>query len=113
MSIEVIIGSLILGFLTIIGPFINTLKIYKINISDNIYAYMQRIFIFSQFLFTILAIASISYQLIVKRQSYYQSNTYIDLVTYFISLMFTILNLIYFKYFIIDYEVYKLTANSK
>lgn len=109
MTIETMITSIMVGILIILGPATQTIKIYKKNLSTNSYAITQRIMLVFQFLFAALTIASLSYQLVVKNKTHYESNVYVDLVTYMIAILFTIFNLIYFKYFIIDYELKTLT----
>lgn len=113
MGIEVILSSLVYGMTVLLGPFIMTLRVYKDNFNKNKYIIIQRINLIIQLLLIILAIASISYQLFVKRKIYYESTTIIDLFSYLFALLFVIINIIYFRYLIVDYEVPLLECDCK
>lgn len=112
MALEVIISSIIYALSVFFGPLILTLRVYKDYFNKNTYAITQRVNLILQLIFVILAIGSISYQLFVKKKIYYESVTYIDLISYIFALLFVIINIIYFKYVIIDYETQVLKCNK-
>lgn len=107
MGLELMLNSLLLGFLAVISPLITTFKISKNKLSPKTYVSLQKYTLIFQFLFTALTVSAISYQLFVKRKINYESNTIFDLSFYSFGLIFTIYNLVYFQTFITDSFIVK------
>lgn len=112
MFIEALFTSIMMSLVTILGPLTQTIKIYKKSLAENSYIITQRVLLAFQFLFAALCIASLSYQLVVKKKTTYENSMVLNLITYSITLLFTIFNLIYFKYFVLDYELSRLNINT-